>query len=115
MVAACAETVVARPSTATIESIRPGIMRGSSFQARCHLLGMLLVTLEDLQASLQQVLQFGVVRVGDKRRLQRAVDVLVVGNFVFGVGFIEVRALQSGELGALLAGALRERAAGLVI
>ena len=71
------------------------------------MLGVLLVTLEDLQASLQQVLQFGVVRVGDKRRLQRAVDVLVIGDFVFGVGFVEGRALQPGELGALLAGALR--------
>src|SRR5437764_10606027 len=105
MVAACAETDVARPSTATIESIRPGIMRGSSLQARRYLLGMLLVTLKDLQASLQQVLQFGVVRVGDKRRLQRAVDVLVIGNLVFGVGFVEGRAIQFGELGALLAGA----------
>ena len=69
--------------------------------------GVLLVALKDLQAGLQQALQFRVAGVGNKRRLQRAVDRLVIGDFVGDVGLVEFDALQFGQFGKLVGGVLR--------
>jgi hypothetical protein len=42
--------------------------------------GVLLVALKDLQAGLQQALEFRIARRRNERRLQRGVDRLVVGT-----------------------------------
>ena len=77
--------------------------------------GVLLVALENLQAGLQQALQLRVVRVWNKRCLQRAIDGLVIGDFVGDIGFVECRALQLAEFGELVGGILRQGLAGVVI
>src|SRR6478752_97852 len=97
MVAACAETDVASISAAAAGNIHLGVMRSSLLQLSRDVLGMLLVALENLQAGLQQALQFSVVRVGNKRRLKRAVDRLVIGDLVGDIGLVEGGALQLAE------------------
>src|SRR5260370_12540676 len=98
MVAACAETGIASVSAFTIGSIRPSVMRATLFQCRCNMFGVLLVALENLQAGLQQALQLRVVRVGNERCLQRAIDCLVIGDFVGDIGLVEFRALERADL-----------------
>src|SRR5258705_7495442 len=98
MVAACAETDAPSVSAAAIGSIHLDVMGGSLLQASGDLFGMQLVALENLETSLQQALQLRVVRVGNKRCLQRAVDGLVVGHFVGDIGLVEFRALELAKL-----------------
>jgi len=64
------------------------------------MLGMLLVTL-DLETGSQKVLQLGIAGVGDQDGLERAIDRLVVGNLVVGVGLVERCAAQLLQLGFL--------------
>src|SRR6476661_4091903 len=115
MVAASAEADIATVSAATIATIRPGAMRGSLLQLGGDLFGVLLVALENLQAGLQQALQFRVVRGRNKLRLKRAIDRLVIGDFVVGIGFVERGALELAELGELVGGILRQGLAGVVV
>jgi hypothetical protein len=65
------------------------------------LLRVLFVTLKNLQARPQKVLQFSIARIGNEHRLKRIVDRLVVGDFIVGVGFVERGAVQFLELGLL--------------
>src|ERR1700693_6230728 len=109
MVAACAETDAPKTSAATIGSIHLGIMGDSLLQAGCDVFGVLLVALKNLQAGLQQALQFRVAGIGNKRGLERAVDRLVIGDFVGDIGLVELGALQLAELGELVGGVLRQR------
>src|SRR5713101_4127567 len=100
MVAACAGTAIA-PSTMTvaIRSVCPGSMAVSLLEAGGDVFGVLLVALKDLQAGLQQALQLRVGRIRNERRLQRAIDCLVIGDFVGDIGLVELRALELAELG----------------
>ena len=68
---------------------------------------MLLVALEDLQAGLQQALQFTVLSGRNQQGFKRAVDGLVVGDLVGGIGLVELRAFQLGEFGEFVSGVLR--------
>src|SRR6476660_4184204 len=115
MVAASAEADIATVSAATIATIRPGAMRGSLLQFGGDLFGVLLVALENLQAGLQQALQFRVVRGRNKLCLKRAIDRLVIGDFVIDIGLVELRALQLAKFGALVGGVLRQGLAGVVV
>src|SRR5450759_998262 len=101
MVAACAETDVPSISAATVGRIHLGIMSCSLFQRRGDVFGVLFVALENLQAGLQQALQLRVVRVGNKRGLERAVDRLVIGDLVGDIGLVDFRALQLTQFGEL--------------
>src|SRR5262249_49498826 len=56
-----------------------------------HVLGVLLVALEDLQSGRQQVLELGIAGRRDERALERAVHGLVVGDLVLDVGLVEGR------------------------
>src|SRR3979411_6157 len=107
MVAASAEMEIPSGSTATIGTIHLGVMRGSLLQASGDMFGMLLMALENLQASLQQALQFRIVRGRNKLGLERAIDRLVIGDFVGDIGLVEFRALQLAEFGELVGGILR--------
>lgn len=51
--------------------------------------GMLLVLLEKLEPRLQQGLKFAVRGIGDQHRRERAVDGLVICDFVLRIGFVE--------------------------
>ena len=53
------------------------------------MLGVLLVALEDLEAGLQQALQFGVFGRRDQRLLKCADDRLVEGDFVIDIRLVE--------------------------
>src|SRR3977135_2875683 len=66
MVAAFAEMDVPSVSAATMGKIHPGVMRGSLLQRCGDMLGMLLMALKNLQAGLQQALQFRVAGVGNE-------------------------------------------------
>src|SRR3974390_2333387 len=88
MLAACAETDAPSTSTAAIGRIRPGFIRWPSLQLTGDVFGVLFVALEDLQAGLQQVLQFRIVRGRNEGRLQRGVDRLVIRNFVGDIGLV---------------------------
>src|SRR6266568_2815359 len=59
------------PSMMTMKAnrFRPGRMAISLLEFRGDVLGMLLMALEDLEARLQQALEFGVCRRGDQCRL----------------------------------------------
>src|SRR5258705_10367857 len=115
MVAACAETDAPSVSAAAIGNIHLGVMGGSLLQAGGDVFGMLLVALENLETSLQQALQLRVVRVGNKRYLQRAIDCLVIGDFVGDIGLVELRVLELAEFGELVGGVLRQGLAGIVV
>src|SRR5258708_13403836 len=104
MVAACAETDAPNISAVTIGRIHLGVMGGSLLEASRDLFGMLFVALENLQAGLQQALQFRVVRAGNKRRLKRAIDRLVIVDFFADIGLLKFGALQRAELGKLAGG-----------
>src|SRR5487761_2117176 len=115
MVTACAETDAPSISAAAIGRIHLGVIRCPLFQRGGDVLGMLLMALENLQAGLQQALQLRVFGGRNKRRLQRAVDRLVIGDFVGDIGLVEFRALQLAELGELVGGVLRQGLAGVVV
>src|ERR1700680_4563733 len=115
MGAACAETDAPNISAVTVGRIHLGCIGGPLLGAGRDVFGMLFVALENLQAGLQQALQFRVVRAGNKRRLKRAIDRLVIGNFVGDIGLVEFGALQLAEFGELVGGILRQRAAGVVV
>src|ERR1700682_3182865 len=90
-------------------------MRVSLLQRRGDVLGVLLVALKNLQAGLQQALQFRVAGGGNEQRFQRAIDRLVIGDFVGGIGLVELGAFQSVEFGELGGGVLRQRTAGVIV
>src|SRR5579859_128234 len=115
MVAACAEMGIPNVSAATTGKIHLGIMGGPLFQFSGDVFGMLLMALENLQAGLQQAFQLGVVRGWNKRGLQRAIDRLVIGDFVGDIGLVEFRALQLAEFGEFGGGVLRQGLAGVVV
>ena len=79
------------------------------------MLGVLLVTLKDLETGREEILQFRVGSVGNKDRLQRVVDRLVIGDFVVGVSLVKRCATQFLEFGALGVRLLDERLAGAVV
>src|SRR5260221_14368646 len=68
-------------------------------QAGCDAFGVLLMALKDLQAGLQKAFQFRIARIGNKRGVKRAIDRLVVGDFVGDIRLVEFRALQLAEFG----------------
>src|SRR5262249_40358510 len=78
-------------------------------------LGMLFMTLKDLQAGLQKALQLGIGRRWNERGFERAVDRLVVGYLVVDIGLVKRRTVQLGELGTLGIGVLGQRLAGVVV
>ena len=80
-------------------------MDGSLLQLGGDVLGMLLVALEDLQAGLQQALQFGIAGRRNEQGLERAVDRLVIGDLVVDIGLVERGALQLGDSSASLSAA----------
>ena len=61
------------------------------------MLGVLLMTLKNLQAGPQQALELNVVRGGNERAFKRAVHGLVVGDFVGDIGLVECRAAELGQ------------------
>ena len=69
------------------------------FQRLGDLLRVLFVTLKNLQARLQKVLQCRVARIGNEHRLKRIVDCLVIGDFIIGISLVERRAFQFLEFG----------------
>src|SRR3569832_2981934 len=73
----------------------------TSVQFMGQVLGVRLMFAEQLQARLQQRLQFAVVGRGDQGLGQGAVDGLVVGDLVGDIGLVEGGALQLVQLGAL--------------
>src|SRR6266436_5888132 len=115
MVAASAGTDAPSVSAATIERVHLGVMSGSLLQAGGDVFGVLLVALKDLQAGLQQALQLRVGRIRNERRLQRAVDGLVVGDLVGDTGLVELRALELAEFSELAGSVLRQGLAGIVV
>src|SRR6185312_15801810 len=75
---------VAAPSASTTANGRASraIRPPSLFELGLDMFGVLFMALENLQAGLEQILQFGIARRGDEKILQRPVHLLVVGNFV---------------------------------
>ncbi len=63
---------------------------------------VLFVTLKNLQAGREQVLEFFIAGVGNKRALQRGIDGLVVRYLVIDVGLVEVFPAELGEFGSLI-------------
>src|SRR6266436_6506385 len=108
MVAASAGPDAPSVSAATIERVHLGVMSGSLLQAGGDVFGVLLVALKDLQAGLQQALHLRVGRVGNERRLQSAVDGLVVGDLVGDIGLVGFGALELAEFGELVGRLLRQ-------
>ena len=76
---------------------------------------MHLVTLEYLEAGSEQILQFRVCRVRNENRLERAVDRLVISDFVVSVSLIELCTTQFLEFSAFGFGLLGERLAGVIV
>src|SRR6185437_16887345 len=102
----------ARAARTVSPPIRIG-MRQSLLERRRDLLGVHLVALKDLEPGLEQILQFRIGRVRNEDRLERVIDRLVIGDFVVGVGLVELRAAQFLELCALGVGLLDEGLAGV--
>ena len=66
------------------------------------------MALENLQAGLQQALQFRIAGGWNEQRLQRAVDGLVVGDFIGDIGLVVGSTTQLAEFGELVGGVLRQ-------
>src|SRR5262245_24829077 len=95
--------------TAARSTGKPRIRDYVLLQIGRDVLGMLLMALEQLQTGLQQALQFAVLRRRNQKRLQRAVDLLVIGNLVAHVFLVEGRTAELGELGAFVGRCLGQR------
>ena len=76
--------------------------RAALFEFRCDVFGVLFVALKDLQAGREQVFEFCVAGVGNKRALQGGIDRLVIGHLVVDVGLVECFAAELGEFGPLI-------------
>src|SRR6185436_6494390 len=96
---ATATTTMAGSSHArlSVRTIRPLLL-----DRHRRVFGVLLMALEELEAGLEQRLQLAVRRRRNQRRLERAVDGLVVRHFVRNVGLVERRAAEFGQLEALI-------------
>lgn len=79
------------------------------------MLGMHLVAPENLEAGREQSLQFGIRSVRNEDRLECVIDLLVIGDFVVGVGPVELGAVQLLEFGPLGVGLLDESLAGVIV
>jgi len=77
--------------------------------------GMLLVALKYLQAGLQQALEFTVAGGRNQCGLERAIDGLVISDFIGNIGLVEGRAIELGQLVTLGRRLLGQRAAGVVV
>src|SRR5262249_23095006 len=88
---------------------------GGLLQVRRHVLGVLLVALEEFQAGAQQIPEFGVAGGWNERALERAVDRLVIGDLVRRIGLVERRAAELLQLGLLVLGLLEQPLAGVVV
>src|SRR5689334_9372800 len=113
IVAACAGTD-SIPAKAIARRVRPGFISAAPwhlFQIGGNVFRVLLVTLENLQAGLEQGLEFGIARGRDELRLKRVVDGLVIGDFVRDVGFVESGAFELGKLFAFRLRLLSQSAA----
>src|SRR5438045_2778644 len=108
--AAAAQSPAAAATARPLRQLRR-ILAAPLLQFGDEMAGVLLVLLEELQAGLQQRLQFGILGVGDQRRFQCAVDRLVVGDLVLGVGDVVGVAAQLGVVRQLLLGGGRQRLA----
>src|SRR6516165_6383036 len=87
----------------------------TSLESRRDLLRVLLMTLEDLQASREQVLQLGIAGARNKCVLKSVIHRLMIGDFVIDVSFIEGGTVELGEFGTLVGGLLAERLAGVIV
>ena len=76
---------------------------------------MLLVAFEQLQALLQQRLQFGILRAGNKRLAQGLIDRLMIRHFVVDIFLVERYAIEPGKLFALGVRCLRQALACWII
>jgi hypothetical protein len=56
--------------------------------------GVLLVSLEDFESSLQQGLEFGIAGRWNERRLERAIHGLVIRDLIDNVRLVEIRAIE---------------------
>ena len=83
---ASAETALATVMPTERRAIASGLLL---FETGCDLLGVLLVALENLEAGLQQALQFGVFGRRDQRLLKSADHRLVEGDFVIDIRLVE--------------------------
>src|SRR5262249_8262265 len=72
-----ASAVAAPAIMLTRSSSRPRIV--NLLDLHDQVLGMLLMTLEQLEANAEQILEFGIAGGGDQRRFQRVIDRLVIG------------------------------------
>jgi hypothetical protein len=84
-------------------------------QLAYEFLGVLFMLLEELETSLQQALELGVLGGGNQRLFQRPIDGLVVGHFVLGVSLVEVRSAQDRQLFPLFGRRIFHGFAGVVV
>src|SRR6478672_10639067 len=73
----------------------------SSMQSLRQGLGMMLVALEQRKAPLQQRLQLGILRVGNKRLAQGLIDRLMIRHFVVDIFLVERCPIETSKLFAL--------------
>ncbi len=65
------------------------------------MLGVLFMALENLQAGLQEILEFGILSRRDQHGLKCAIDLLVIGDLIFDIGLVEFSPFQFCQLIAL--------------
>src|SRR6476661_9289694 len=70
----------------------------SSMQSLRQGLGMMLVALEQRKAPLQQRLQLGILRVGNKRLAQGLIDRLMIRHFVVDIFLVERCPIETSKL-----------------
>src|SRR5689334_1002470 len=97
--------------------IRPGrtVKIPVLFEIGRDMLGMLLVTLEYLQARLKQTFELGIVRRWDERAFKRIIDGLVVSDFICDIGFVESAAAELRQFNAPGVGLLAQRTTRAVV
>src|SRR5215218_10626413 len=76
---------------------------------------MLLMALEKFKASLQQALQLGIVSRRDQKSFERAIHLLMEGNFVGEIGFVVGGPVELRQFGLLVGGFLGQVTAGVVV
>jgi hypothetical protein len=74
----------------------------TSVQRSSDLFGVLLMPLEDLEAGLQQALEFRIAGGRNEHRLKRAIHGLVIRDLIGNISLVELRAIELRQFSTFL-------------
>ena len=101
--------------TMNMGKYRPGGMRRRLLQLSGDFFCLLLMSLENLEAGLQQALELGIASGRNERRLKCAIHSLMIRHLVGNISLIEGRAAKLRQFGALVGRRFGQGSAGVIV